>query len=162
MAMPSARQGIDFLKARLDEELKPVDLPDFLGAAGFAIVLGPGDYVVVSVEEDSPDHLAITCGLVKDVENDRTTVLEYCNTETANNPGMPIYSHGSDVLLQTRSPMAVIARIPELLSVMIHDLPPYAADKRESWLRQGIRAESYKWDEVDCARLQRKATTPVM
>lgn len=160
--MPSPRQGIDFLKGHLDGELNPVDLPDFLGAAGFAIVFSPSDFAILSIEEDLPEHMAITCGLFKDVENDRGTVLTYCNTETANNPGMPIFSHGADVLLQTKTPLAVIARVPELLSVMIRDLPPYAADKRESWLHQGIKAQPYEWNAEDVERLHRKATTAVM
>jgi hypothetical protein len=160
--MPTARQGIDFLKSHLDGELRPADLPESFGAVGFAIVFSPADYVIVTVEEASPEHVGITCGLFKNIETDRRTVLEYCNTETANNPGMPIYSHGPDVLLQTRSPLAVIARIPELLSVGIRDLPPYAADKRASWLGDGIRAEPYMWNGADLERLQLKAVTAVM
>ena len=113
--MPTAREGIEFLKARLDSEHQPADLPDLLGSAGFAIVFGPTDFVVVSVEPDAPEHVAITCGILKDVTSDRSRLLECCNTDTANNPGMPIFSHGRDVLLQMRIPIALVARIPEML-----------------------------------------------
>lgn len=160
--MPTPREGIDFLKTHLHEEHLPVDLPDFLGSAGFAIVFGPSDFVIVSVESDAPEHVSITCGVLKNVSSDRRMLLEYCNTETANNAGMPIYSHGQDVLLQKRNPIALIARVPELLSIQIDDVPPYAAEKRESWLRDGIAGEPYEWGGPDLERLHMKATTAVM
>ncbi|HLM85578.1 MAG TPA: hypothetical protein VK272_05250 [Solirubrobacteraceae bacterium] len=160
--MPTAREGIEFLKARLDSEHQPADLPDLIGSAGFAIVFGPTDFVVVSVEPDAPEHVAITCGILKDVTSDRSRMLEYCNTDTANNPGMPIFSHGRDVLLQTRIPIALVARVPELLSVQINDAPPYAAEKRESWLREEISGEPYVWGGEDLERLYRIATTAVV
>lgn len=160
--MPTAREGIEFLKARLHGEHRPADLPDFMGSAGFAIVFSPTDFVIVSVERDAPEHVAITCGVLKAVTNERNELLTYCNTETANNPGMPIYAHGQDVLLQQRSPIAVLARVPELLSVKINDAPPYAAEKRASWLRQGISGEPFLWGSQDVERLHRKATTAVM
>jgi hypothetical protein len=47
--MPTAREGIEFLKARLSGEHQPADLPELLGSAGFAIVFGPTDFVVVAV-----------------------------------------------------------------------------------------------------------------
>ena len=160
--MPTAREGIEFLKARSDGEHQPTDLPDLLGSAGFAIEFSPTDFVVVSVEPDAPEHVAITCGILKDVTSERSRLLEYCNTDTANNPGMPIYSHGQDALLQTRQPIALIARVPELLSVQINDAPPYAAEKRESWLRQEISGDRYIWGDDDLQRLHRKATTAVV
>lgn len=160
--MPTARDGIEFLKARLDGEHQPENLPDLLGSAGFAIVFSPADFVVVSVEREAPEHMAITCGILMDVTSDRKTLLEYCNTETANNPGMPVYSHGQDVLLQQRNPIALIAQIPELLSVQINDAFPYAADKRKSWLQEGISGEPYVWSADNLQRLFRMATTPVV
>ncbi len=160
--MPTAREGIEFLKARLDGEHHAADLPDLLGSAGFAIAFGPADFVVVSVEADAPEHMAITSGILKNVTSDRVRLLEYCNTETANNPGMPVFVHGRDVLLQTRMPIAVVARIPELLSVQINDAPPYAAEKRESWLREEIIGETYVWSRDDLERLYRYATTAVL
>lgn len=160
--MPTARDGIEFLKARLDDGHQPEDLPDLLGSAGFAIVFRPDDFVVVSVEGEAPEHMAITCGILRDVTSDRKTLLEYCNTETANNPGMPVYSHGQDVLLQQRSPIALIAQIPELLSIQINDAFPYAADKRESWLQEGISGKPYVWSADNLQRLYRMATTPVL
>ena len=120
------------------------------------------DFVVVSVEGDAPEHMAITCGILRDVTSERNALLEYCNTETANNPSMPVYSHGRDVLLQQRNPIALIARVPELLSVQIGDASPYAAEKRESWLREGISGEPYVWSADNLQRLYRKATTPVV
>jgi hypothetical protein len=92
--MPTAREGIEFLKARLNSEHQPADLPDLLGSAGFAIVFSETDFVVMSMEPDSPEHVAITCGILKEVTSDRSRLLEYCNTDTANNPGMPIFTHG--------------------------------------------------------------------
>jgi hypothetical protein len=160
--MPTAREGVEFLKARLDGEHQPADLPDVLGSAGFAIVFGLTDFVVVSVEREAPEHVAITCRVLKNVTSDRSRLLEYCNTDTANNPGMPMFSHGRDVLLQKRKPIALIARIPELLSVEIAEAPGYAAEKRDSWLRQEISGEPDVWGGDDLERLFRNATTAVM
>jgi hypothetical protein len=75
---------------------------------------------------------------------------------------MPVYCHAGDVLLQQRTPIALIARIPELLSVQINDASPYAAEKRDSWLRDGITGEPYVWGADDLQRLFRKAITPVL
>jgi hypothetical protein len=75
---------------------------------------------------------------------------------------MPIFSHGQDVLLQTRTPIALVARVPELLSVQINDAPPYAAEKRASWLREEISGEPYLWGGDDLQRLYRNATTAVL
>lgn len=160
--MPTARDGIEFLRARLDNQHQPADLPEVLGSAGFAIVFGPTDFVVVSVERDAPEHFSITCGILKDVTSDRSRLLEYCNTDTANNPAMPVFSHGYDVLLQTRKPIAFAARVPELLSIQIDEAAPYAAEKRESWLRQEISGEPYIWGGNDLERLYRRATSPVL
>lgn len=160
--MPTPREGIEFLKTQLHDEHVPVDLPDLLGAASFAIVFGPTDFVIVSVEAEAPEHMSITAGVLKDVSSERQMLLQYCNTETANNAGMPIYAHGQDVLLQKRHPIALISRVPELLSIQIDDMPPYAADKRGSWLRQGIAGEPFEWGGPDLQRLHMKATTAVM
>jgi hypothetical protein len=96
------------------------------------------------------------------VTSERKELLEYCNAETANNPGMPVYSHGQGVLLQQRNPIALIGRVPEWLSVQINDVSPYAAEKRESWLRDGISGEPYVWGTDDLERLYRKASTAVV
>lgn len=146
----------------MHEDHQPVGLPDFMGAASFAIVFGPTDFVIVSVEPEAPEHVSITGGVLKSVSSDRHMLLQYCNTETANNAGMPIYAHGEDVLLQKRTPIAVIARVPELLSIQIDDIPPYAAEKRNSWLRDGIAGEPFEWGGPDLQRLHMKATTPAM
>lgn len=160
--MPTARDGIEFLKARLDGGHRPVDAPDHLGSAGFAVVFSPNDFVVVSVERDAPEHVAITRGILRDVTTDRATLLEYCNTETANNPGMPVYSHGRDVLLQQRNPIALIARIPELLSVQINDVSHHGAHIRDSWLRDEFSGDPYVWSPDHLQRLLLKATTAIV
>lgn len=160
--MPTAREGAEFLKARLGDHHSPADLPDLLGSAGFAVVFSEMNFVVVSVDRESPEFASITFGVLKDVSTERGTLLEYCNTETANNPGMPMYSHGSDVLIQQRNPIALVARIPEVLSIQIDDASSYGTEQRESWLRQGIVGEPYAWNGDDVERLYRKATTPVL
>lgn len=139
--------------------LKYLDLPPAPFGVGIGIAWSGTDYVVLSVlGGGSENQLMITCGVLKDVKQDRLAVLDACNRRTQNCAAYPFYLHdakiGWDVLVQQTFPIELMLDVPTFFVSSATNLPQVAQMAREDFAAEwSLGGEPYRWNDDDVRRL---------
>jgi len=144
-------------KAVSEVGLRYVDLGEAVVGVGIGLSWSPTDWVVISIAAGGfEDLVAITAGVLKDVERDRPRILDECNTRTRENITYPVYLHdaqdGWDVLVQQRFHIDVLLTVPGLLHGTLSNLPIHAQRTRDEFREHGLRGETHEWN-ADTTRL---------
>jgi hypothetical protein len=129
---------------------------------GFAIPLSDGEdgvseVAAVSLSCGSPQLAYLTGGVLRDVTQDRMTILETCNRATWDNPGFPAFLHandlGWDVLLQTRLPVEAFVGRPDLFGALVGSMPKFLEKVRAGLVSGQVTGSRYGWNTTDVRRL---------
>lgn len=156
----AAQSNLDRLKATVAGTLGLtfLELEPALFGVGIAIGFGDLDFVVVAVAGGGNEHqVSISCGVLRDIRQDRLLALHECNRLTVNNPAYPFYLHdaemGWDVLVTVTFPLRLLLATPDFLSVIVRGLPGVAAEGRAQLLAEGVGGVPYRWERNDLQRL---------
>ena len=136
-----------------DLELQPAPF-----GVGLAVGFGDTGFTVVSVAGGGNEgHVSLSCGVLRDVRQDRLLVLDACNRLTRDRAAYPFFLHdaqvGWDVLLQTSFPAQVLHDAPAFLDAMLRGLPQVAQEGREQLLDSQVGGVAYEWAPADLQRL---------
>lgn len=159
-----AVQKLTKIKNLLDEAgLKYVDLGEGLNCVGVGLTRDEGGWAVVSVAAGGLENaVTITVGVLKDVTQDRPTVLEACNAATRDNPTYPVFLHdaqqGWDILVQQQFHIDLVLKNPGYFRGSLENLPRYAELRRPDLQTAGIEGHEYTWNDEDRRRLLIRST----
>ncbi|WP_410644967.1 hypothetical protein [Amycolatopsis sp. lyj-346] len=160
---PAVRQ-LSKIKNLLDEAgLKYADLGEGLNCVGVGLTWDKGGWAVVSMAAGGlEDAVTITVGVLKDVTQDRPTVLDACNATTRDNPTYPIFLHdaqqGWDVLVQQQFHVDLVLTNPDYFRGCLANLPRYAELRRPDLRKAGIEGLDYTWNDENLRRLLIRST----
>lgn len=140
-----------------------VDLGEGFNCAGVGLTWGEAHWAVVSVAAGGLENaVTITVGVLKDVTQDRPTVLDACNAMTRDNPTYPVFLHdaqkGSDILMQLQLPIDLMLKNPDYFRANLEHLPQYAELRRPDLQKAGIDGGEYTWNDEDRRRLLIRST----
>jgi hypothetical protein len=138
--------------------LKFVELEPAIFGVGIAVGFGDNDFVVMAIAGGgSENQVSLSCGVLRDVRQDRLLVLHECNRLTQNNPAYPFYLHdaeiGWDVLTTVTFPLNLLLDTPKFLGGVLRGLPQVAAEGRTQLLSEEVGGLPYAWDRNDLQRL---------
>ena len=122
-----------------------------------SVVWNEKGYLVLSVAGAAYDLLSITAGLLKDVQHDRSKILELCNVLTRDNAALPVYLHdvpgGWDIHVQQRFRIDLLRVETGFFRACLESLPLAAIEMRSKFQEFGIEGQSYSLNGEDAQRL---------
>lgn len=153
-ARPTLARVVELLR---QHSIKVTPLPDAFIGVGAAVGWSDLSFCVVSVAAGGNESIVnLTIGVIKDVQQDRLTVLDACNRLTRDNAAYPYFLHdaeaGWDVLLQVRLPLGVVVNSSEYFLALVHQLPAMGVGVRND-LQSVLGGTPYGWSDADLNRL---------
>lgn len=138
--------------------LRYTELDPFMMGVGVGVPFGPADYVVISVSGGgSESMLNVTSGVLQDLPQDPLKILTVCNELTRDNPTFPHFLHdaqaGWAVLVQHRTLATVLYDVPDMMQVIVENLPVIARQSREKLTAAGVAGRPYDWNATDANHL---------
>ena len=139
--------------------LKYIELPAGPFAVGVAVAFGETDYDVLSVGAGGNENqLAITCGVLRDIDQDRQAALDACNSKTRDCPAYPFYLHdasaGWDINVQQLFPVDLLTGEPQFFYNSVRNLPIVTERAREEFATdQSFGGTPYRLNDEDLTRL---------
>jgi len=155
----NAHQTLASAKTALTQNgVQSVDLAAKVFGVGLAVAFDPDSYTVLSVQGPPNDgQLMLTCGVLRDVTQDRLRVLDACNRHTQNLPAFAVYLHdaelGWDVLMQQSFPLRLLLDVPPFYLSLIEGMPKVANQAREAMSQASVGGVPYTWTVDDVDRL---------
>lgn len=144
-------------------ELKYVEIPDSFMGAGVGVAFSETDYVILSIlGGGSEGKLMITCGLAKDIKQDRLTALDASNTFTRNNTIFPVYLHDAEdtwsLLMQLTYTVDLLLDNPDYFAMVVRTTPQVAAQHRaELAEKYDLGGQPWQWTPDDLGLLLLKS-----
>lgn len=159
-----AKGQLDRIKALCAQVgLKYIEIPDSFAGAGIGVGLSETDYVILSVlGGGSEGKLMITCGLAKDIKQDRLAALDASNTFTRNNTIFPVFLHdakdGWSLLMQLTYTVDLLLDNPEYFSMVVRTTPQVATEHRaELAEKYDLGGQPWRWTPEDLGLLLLKS-----
>lgn len=143
--------------------LKYVEIPDSFMGAGVGLAFSEGDFVVVSIlGGGSENKVMITCGLAKDIKQDRLTALDASNTFTRDNTIFPVFLHDAkdtwSLLLQSTYTVDLLLDNPEYFDMVVRATPQVAAQHRAALAEKyDLGGQPWRWTPEDLGLLLLKS-----
>ena len=158
-----AKGQLDRIKALCAQVgLKYVEIPDDFMGAGVAIAFET-DYVILSVlGGGSEGKLMITCGLARDIKQDRLAALDASNTFTRNNSIFPVFLHDAkdtwSLLMQLTYTIDLLLDNPDYFAMVVRTTPQVAAQHRaELAEKYDLGGQPWRWTPEDLGLLLLKS-----
>jgi hypothetical protein len=143
--------------------LKYTEIPDSFMGAGVGVAFSETDYVVLSVlGGGSEGKLMITCGLAKDIKQDRLAALDASNTFTRNNTIFPVFLHDAkdtwSLLVQLTYTIDLLLDNPDYFAMVVRTTPQVAAQHRaELAEKYDLGGQPWRWTSEDLGLLLLKS-----
>lgn len=143
--------------------LKYAEIPDSFMGAGVGVAFSETDYVVLSVlGGGSEGKLMITCGLAKDIKQDRLAALDASNTFTRNNSIFPVFLHDAkdtwSLLMQLTYTVDLLLDNPDYFEMVVRTTPQVAAQHRaELAEKYDLGGQPWRWTPEDLGLLLLKS-----
>jgi len=101
--------------------------------------------------------LFITAGVLRDINQDRLTVLTMCNARNQGTTAYPFFLHdadsGWDILIQQTFPVQLLLDVPQFFSACLRGVPDAAEEAQEEFLDGNVGGRPYHWNLEDLERL---------
>lgn len=142
--------------------LQYVEAGRFVMGSGVAVAWSETFFAMMSVGNFLDQQLNITYGVLKNIERNRTTALEFCNRHNQDLSAYPTYLHdaenGWDILQQNVLPMQVLRDAPAfVVGFYLGGSSQIVDDLRSNAREAGLGGEPYYWNEEDVQRLLAKS-----
>jgi hypothetical protein len=86
--------------------------------------------------------LFITAGVLRDINQDRLTVLTMCNARNQGTTAYPFFLHdadsGWDILIQQTFPVQLLLDVPQFFSACLRGVPDVAEEAQEEFLESNV------------------------
>jgi hypothetical protein len=159
-----AKGQLDRIKALCAQvELKYVEIPDSFMGAGVGVAFSETDYIILSIlGGGSEGKLMITCGLAKDIKQDRLAALDASNTFTRNNTIFPVFLHDAkdtwSLLMQLTYTVDLLLDNPDYFAMVVRTVPQVAAQHRaELAEKYDLGGQPWRWTPEDLGLLLLKS-----
>jgi hypothetical protein len=140
------RLGIQYVRAA-----------DSASGVGLGIAWGPTEFVVLSITASRSQNLRITNGALRDVVQDRLSILEGCNElNKANSAFTWILSDevaGWDILMQQSYPLSLLVEVPDYFAATLEPSVRVTAEGLSRLYARGVEGKRYEWGAPDAERL---------
>ncbi len=142
--------------------IKHVDVPKFVMGGGVAVAWSDDFFAVMSVANFNDQEIKITYGVLRNINQDRLSALEYCNLHNQNFVTYPTYLHdaenGWDIILQNVLPLQILRDSPEfVVGFYLHGSSEVIDDLRTKAAELGLGGQPYRWNDEDASRLLAKS-----
>jgi hypothetical protein len=159
-----AKGQLDRVKALCTQVgLRYIEIADSFFGAGIGVALSEMDYVILSVlGGGSESKLMVTCGLAKDIKQDRLAALTASNTFTRNNTIFPVFLHdakdGWSLLMQLTYTVDLLLDNPEYFFMVVRTTPQVATEHRaELAEKYDLGGQLWRWTPDDLELLLLKS-----
>lgn len=159
-----AKGQLDRIKALCAQVgLKYAEIPDSFMGAGVGVAFSEADFVILSVlGGGSEGKLMITCGLAKDIKQDRLAALDASNTFTRNNTIFPVFLHDAkdtwSLLMQLTYTIDLLLDNPDYFAMVVRTTPQVAAQHRaELAEKYDLGGQPWRWTPEDLGLLLLKS-----
>lgn len=157
--LAAARNTLETIKSLTRQVgLTYIELPEAPVGVGIAVGFGDTQYTVLSVMGGGNEQqLNMAAGVLRDIQQERTTALELCNSMVRDNPAYPIYLHdapiGWDILASNIFPVSLLIQAPAFFANSVRALPIVAEQARPQFAEAGLGGEPFRWDDQGLNRL---------
>lgn len=155
-----AGQQLERVKVVLSQlGLKYAIIPPTWVGVGVAVGFGEIDYCVLSVMGGGGEgQLMVTCGILRDLDRDRSQALEAANLFNQRNSSYTVYLHDAEagwaLLMQRTIPVEVCLDVPGYLRSLVQGLPVAAQELRQELATErNVGGRPWAWTAEDQAEL---------
>jgi hypothetical protein len=132
-------------------------LPGPLGV-GIAMSWGETAFLVLTVlGYGNENHLYLTCGALRDIQQDRLSALDACNRLHQADASSTFYLHdaelGWDILAQQTFPVQLLLDVPQFFANSCSNLPIVTEQGRKQFGDRNLGGSPYRWNSEDLQRL---------